>query len=174
MAIGARLHRRSEYRARVTARLILTAALLAACTPQPRPPAAPCPVTAPPVAAAPGTGLQYVGGTAIRAKDPKALAAWYTETFGMVIKGEMPGGLYGGFEWNDQSFNIAIVAATGDHPGAAPGTAYLVFRVGDYDGYLAARAAKGLVPFTTTGDAKYGRFASFHDPEGNEVDVWGK
>jgi hypothetical protein len=88
----------------------------------------------------------------------------------------MPGGYYGGFEWNGTSFNIAIVTAGGEHPGAAPGTAYLVFHVGDYDGFLAARAAKDLRPFKTVGEKgdKFGRFASFRDPEGNEVDVWGQ
>ncbi len=69
------------------------------------------------------------------------MSAWYTERFGLPIKGEMPGGFYGGFEWNGASFNIAIVGAGGSHPGAAPGTAYLVFHVSNYDGFLAARAA---------------------------------
>jgi predicted enzyme related to lactoylglutathione lyase len=118
-------------------------------------------------------GLEYVGGTAIQAKDPKSLSAWYNDVFGLPMKGEMPGGAYGGFEWNGTSFNIAIVSAGGEHPGAAPGSAYLVFHVGNYDGFLAARAAKSLKPFSTEA-SPYGRFAKFRDPEGNEVDVWGK
>jgi glyoxylase I family protein len=117
-------------------------------------------------------GLEYVGGTAIQAKDPKALSAWYNDRFGLPMMGEMPGGAYGGFEWNGTSFNIAIVAAGGKHPGAAPGTAYLVFHVTDYDAFVAARAAQGLTPVSTSNDSM-GRFASFHDPEGNEVAVWG-
>lgn len=144
---------------------------LASCT------TAHCPVPATsPVASLPTSpGLEYVGGTAIQAKDPKALADWYTTRFGLEIAGEMPGGFYGGFEWNHTSFNIAIVKAGGDHPGAAPGTAYLVFHVGDYESYLATLAAKQLTPFKTEGNKgdKFGRFASFRDPEGNEVDVWG-
>ncbi len=132
------------------------------------------PRPAPVATAAPSTsGLEYVGGTAIQAKDPKALSAWYNDVFGLPMKGEMPGGAYGGFEWNGTSFNIAIVGAGGEHPGAAPGTAYLVFHVASYDGFLAARAAKNLTPFSTEA-SPYGRFAKFHDPEGNEVDVWGK
>lgn len=131
---------------------------------------------APTTSPKPAPVLEYVGGTAIQAKDPKALSDWYSNRFGLTIQGEMPGGFYGGFEWNGMSFNIAIVTAGGSHPGSAPGTAYLVFHVGDYDGFLAARAAKELTPFKTTGDKgdKFGRFASFRDPEGNEVDVWGK
>ena len=117
-------------------------------------------------------GLEYVGGTAIQAKDPKTLSAWYNDRFGLPMKGEMPGGAFGGFEWNGTSFNIAIVAAGGKHPGAAPGTAYLVFHVADYDAFVAARAAQGITPVSTS-NGGMGRFASFHDPEGNEVAVWG-
>lgn len=120
----------------------------------------------------PSQGLEYVGGTAIQAKDPKTLFAWYNDRFGLPMK-EMGGAAFGGFEWNGTSFNIAIVAAGGKHPGAAPGTAYLVFHVGDYDAFLAARKAQGLEPVSTTTD-EMGRFASFHDPEGNEVAIWGK
>lgn len=133
--------------------------------------AARAPVATTPVAS--GPVLEYVGGTAIQAKDPKALSVWYSERFGLPIKDEMPGGFYGGFKWNDTSFNIAIVAAGGAHPGSAPGSAYLVFHVGDYDGFIAARAAQGLTPVSTSSDPM-GRFASFHDPEGNEVSVWGR
>ncbi len=75
--------------------------------------------------------------------------------------------------WNGTSFNLAIVAADGSHPGSAPGTAYLVFHVGDYDAFVAERAAKGLTPFAVSAD-EYGRFAKYRDPEGNEVDVWGR
>ena len=154
------------YRAAVKLLLLL----LASCA---HPPTPACPPTTPPVVKSTGGGLEYVGGTAIQAKDPKALSAWYNDRFGLPIKGEMPGGVYGGFEWNGTSFNIAIVDASGKHPGAAPGTAYLVFHVADYDAFVAARAAQGLTPASTSNDGM-GRFATFHDPEGNEVDVWGK
>jgi predicted enzyme related to lactoylglutathione lyase len=162
------------------ARATVILLLLGGCpapNPAPAAPMSPAPAApvAPPTNPKSGAVLEYVGGTAIQANDPKALSAWYSERFGLKIDGEMPGGFYGGFEWNGTSFNIAIVAAGGSHPGAAPGTAYLVFHVSDYDGFLAARAAKDLTPFKTTGEKtdKYGRFASFRDPEGNEVDVWG-
>ena len=140
--------------------------------------AAPCPVTpAATAASAPSapaaTGLEYVGGTAIRATDPKALSAWYNDRFGLPMMGQMGSGVYGGFEWNGMSFNLAIVAADGKHPGAAPGTAYLVFHVADYDAFVAARAAQGLTPVSTSDD-EMGRFASFKDPEGNEVAIWGR
>jgi predicted enzyme related to lactoylglutathione lyase len=168
------------YRALVNPRLRIVLSLVLAGCAHPAAPA--CPPTTPaaaPAVASPaptqpaGAGLEYVGGTAIQANDPKALSAWYNDRFGLPMKGEMPGGAYGGFEWNGTSFNIAIVAAGGKHPGAAPGTAYLVFHVADYDAFVAARAAQGLVPVSTSNDGM-GRFASFHDPEGNEIAIWGR
>jgi predicted enzyme related to lactoylglutathione lyase len=134
-------------------------------------PAAPSPPSAPT-----NTGLEYVGGTAIQATDPKALSAWYGGVFGMTMMAEMEGmggAQFGGFEWNGTAFNIAIVPVGSKHPGAAAGSAYLVFHVTDYDAFVAARAAKGATPFETSKD-EMGRFATFRDPEGNQVGVWGK
>lgn len=155
----------------------LSTLLIAGCAhdraaPAPSAPSAPCPASPSKPTPASATGLEYVGGTAIQAKDPKALSGWYNDHFGLPIKDGMGSGFYGGFEWNGTSFNIAIVAAGGSHPGAAPGTAYLVFHVTDYDGFIAARADKGVTPFETSSE-DYGRFAKFRDPEGNEVDIWG-
>ena len=87
-----------------------------ACPVAPAIPVAPAAAASPAPKSSAGLGLEYVGGTAIQAKDPKALSAWYNDRFGLPMKGEMPGGSYGGFEWNGTSFNIAIVAAGGKHP----------------------------------------------------------
>lgn len=121
----------------------------------------------------PAAGFDYVGGLALRAKDPKALARWYTDRFGLAIKMEFPGGVAGGFESGATQFNIAIVNAEGKHPGAAPGTGYFVLHVNDFDRVLADMTARGITPFDRTAD-EMGRFASFHDPEGNEVGIWGR
>jgi predicted enzyme related to lactoylglutathione lyase len=146
--------------------------LLVGCAGTAQPPIEkPCPSVEAKSAVTPS--FEYVGGTAIKAKDVKTLSAWYNDKFGLAIKGEMGGMAFGGFDWNGTSFNVAFVSAEGEHPGAAPGTAYLVFHVGDYDAFLAARAAQGLTPVSTTSDES-GRFANFKDPEGNEVGIWGK
>jgi hypothetical protein len=47
---------------------------------------------------------------------------------------------------------FAIVAAGGKHPGASPGTADLTFHVTDYDAFVAARAAQGITPVSTSDD----------------------
>ncbi len=117
--------------------------------------------------------FDFVGGLALRAKEPKELARWYTERFGLPITIEFPGGVAGGFKAGATQFNIAIVGADGKHPGSSPGTGYFVLHVNDFDRFLTDAAARGATPFERTSDAM-GRFANFRDPEGNQVSIWGK
>ena len=132
-----------------------------------------CAASGRPLTAKPAGRFDYVGALALRAERPKELARWYTEKLGLEMTIEFPGGVAGGFESGSVKFNMAIVDAGGSHPGSAPGTAYFVLHVGDFDGVVADLKAKGLVPFEQTSDAE-GRFASFRDPEGNQVNIWGK
>ncbi len=120
----------------------------------------------------PAGRFDYVGALALRANQPKELARWYTDKLGVEMTMEFPGGVAGGFESGNVKFNMAIVDATGDHPGAAPGTAYFVLHVGAFDRVLAELKAKGLEPFEQTADEQ-GHFATFRDPEGNQVAIWG-
>ena len=117
--------------------------------------------------------FDFVGGLALRAKQPKELAHWYTQQLGLPVTFEFPGGVAGGFKSGATEFAFAIVSADGAHPGSAPGTGYFVLHVIDFDRFLVDAAARGLTPFERTSD-EMGRFASFRDPEGNQVSVWGK
>src|SRR5258705_1962839 len=76
-------------------------------------------------------GLEYVGGTAIQAKDSKTLSAWYNDRFGLPIKGDMPGGFYGGLglEWG-AVHNPHLRAWGGEPPGAAWTTDFRLYRCG--------------------------------------------
>jgi glyoxylase I family protein len=121
---------------------------------------------------APAT-FDFVGGLALRAKQPRELAQWYTQRFGLPVTFEFPGGVAGGFKSGATQFALAIVDADGAHPGSSPGTGYFVLHVSNLDRFLADVAARGVTPFERTSDAM-GRFASFRDPEGNQVGVWGK
>jgi predicted enzyme related to lactoylglutathione lyase len=148
--------------------LMLALLLTAACA-KGQPPAAPA---AQPADKAPAT-FDYVGGLALRAKQPKELALWYTQRFGLPVTIEFPGGVAGGFKAGSMEFAFAIVAAEGAHPGSSPGTGYFVLHVTDFDRFLVDAAARGVTPFERTSD-DMGRFASFRDPEGNQVGIWGK
>ena len=81
-------------------------------------------------------------------------------------------GMYDAYQ-GAKKFNLAIVESGGAHPGSAPGTAYFVLHVGDFDRVVSDLRARGLVPIEQTSDAE-GRFATFRDPEGNQINIWGK
>ena len=67
---------------------------------------------------------------------------------------------------------LAFVAMGAGAAIVASGASLMGWARLDYDAFVAARAAQGLTPVSTSNDSM-GRFASFHDPEGNEVAVWG-
>lgn len=117
--------------------------------------------------------FDFVGGLALRAKQPTELAHWYTEKLGLPVTFEFPGGVAGGFKSGATEFAFAIVSADGAHPGSSPGTGYFVLHVVNFDRFLVDAAARGITPFERTSDAM-GRFASFRDPEGNQVGIWGE
>ena len=74
-------------------KLMLVLLLAAACG-QPRPAAAPAVQHEDKAPAS----FDFVGGLALRANQPKELAQWYTQRFGLSITFEFPGGVAGGFK----------------------------------------------------------------------------
>jgi predicted enzyme related to lactoylglutathione lyase len=115
--------------------------------------------------------FEYIGGLAFHAKDPQALAHWYTDVLGLPMRITFPGGVAGGFHAGSVDFNMAIVAATSKHAGPPPGAMYMVLRVTDLDARVRELATHGVTPFETSND-KMGRFAMIHDPEGNTIGLW--
>ena len=114
--------------------------------------------------------VEYVGGIVIHAKDPTSLAAWYTNTFGFETSMEYEGGFYGGFRapWGELHFGIEPAKGNVDYKSNIS----ITFRVSDFDGYLATLKQRDLHPSETT-ESPEGRFASFVDPEGNNISIWG-
>jgi predicted enzyme related to lactoylglutathione lyase len=119
-----------------------------------------------------------IGGIFLRARDPKALAAWYAQHLGIQMSP------WGGaqFLWSDE-----VPPATGstawslfpaDTPYFGPGTAagpqsaMVNYRVDDLDALLAQLAEAGVPIDPRREDADYGRFAWITDPEGNRLELW--
>jgi len=119
-----------------------------------------------------------IGGIFLRARDPKALSAWYAQNLGIVLSD------YGGatFLWSDE-----VPATTGSTtwslfpentkyfgPGTAAGpqAAMVNYRVDDLDALLEQLKAAGVTIDPKREDASYGRFAWIVDPEGNRVELW--
>ncbi len=119
-----------------------------------------------------------IGGVFLRARAPKALAAWYAEHLGLPLS------KWGGvkFAWSDE-----IPAGTGttawstfpadtDYFGPnrpdGPQATMINYRVDDLDALLAKLAAAGVQIVPKRDDSTYGRFAWIVDPEGNRLELW--
>ncbi len=108
-----------------------------------------------------------IGGIFFRAKDPKALTAWYADHLGV---GSSP---YG--EWQTQagpSVFSPFKADTDYFP--ADRQWMLNLRVDDIDGLCASLRAASIEVITKPewDMPGVGRFARLHDPEGNAIELW--
>lgn len=117
-----------------------------------------------------------IGGVFFKAKDPKALGAWYADVLGLTP--EAWGGVL--FDWAaDQDATKAkgvTVWHLADEGGEwfAPSTSALMinYRVDDLDGLLERLTAAGCPPIKGPDEEFNGRFAWVMDPEGNKVELW--
>ena len=114
-----------------------------------------------------------IGGIFFKAKDPRALGAWYRDHLGLDVT-----------EWNGAIFNWG---GDGSEPGMtiwspfaadttymAPGTSSFMinFRVADLDALIAALKAEGCDVVDKTESSEQGKFGWVIDPEGNKVELW--
>lgn len=110
-----------------------------------------------------------VGGFFFRAKDPKALAAWYAEHLGVASED-------GCAPWRQAAgYTVfAPFAEDTDYFGRPEQAWMLNFRVDDLDGMIGQLQAAGISVETRPDewDGPHGRFARIHDPEGNPIELW--
>ena len=114
-----------------------------------------------------------IGGIFFKAKDPRALGAWYRDHLGLDVT-----------EWNGAIFNWG---GDGSEPGMtiwspfaadttymAPSTSSFMinFRVADLDALIAALKAEGCDVVDKTESSEQGKFGWVIDPEGNKVELW--
>src|SRR5215469_13174427 len=117
--------------------------------------------------------ILYVGAIAINPRqDAKALADGYSR-FGIETK-EYQGGYYGQLNTAAGPFFFGIHPKKADALKKCSASVSVVYRVENYEGSLLAAKSKGLLPDSTEKDPDQGQFAHFHDPDGNEVTIWGK
>jgi predicted enzyme related to lactoylglutathione lyase len=126
----------------------------------------------PALAPTPPPKILYVGSISINpCQDAKVLADWYAQ-LGIEMK-EYQGEYYGKIETAAGVFAFGIHPKKADAPKKSSGSVSVVFRVENFDESLSSLKAKGLSPESIEKDP-YGQFAHFHDPDGNEVSLWGK
>jgi hypothetical protein len=117
--------------------------------------------------------ILYVGAISINpCQDAKVLADWYAR-FGIETK-EYKGGYYGKLDTAAGLFAFAIHPKKADAPQKCSGSISVVYRVENFEGSLSSLKGKGLAPDSIEKDPNQGQFAHFHDPDGNEVTIWGK
>jgi catechol 2,3-dioxygenase-like lactoylglutathione lyase family enzyme len=124
-------------------------------------------------ASAPPAGhITGVGGIFFKAKDPKALAAWYRDVLGMPVE------VWGGAALRYDAPNHPSALAWNAFPATtnyfAPSTSSLMidYAVDDMDAMLARLRAKGVTVLKRDDGDPNGRFAWILDPEGNKVELW--
>ncbi len=111
-----------------------------------------------------------IGGVFLKARDPKALSAWYAEQFGIAIASGDSLTFDG-----PESMGMTVFAhfpADTKYFGDGPQQSMINLRVDDLDALLEKLAAAGVRIDPRREDADYGRFAWIWDPEGNRVELW--
>jgi predicted enzyme related to lactoylglutathione lyase len=117
--------------------------------------------------------ILYVGAISINpCQDAKVLADWYSR-FGIETK-EFKGGYYGKLDTAAGLFAFGIHPKKPDAPAKCSASISVVFRVENFEASLLSMKGKGLSPDSIEKDPNQGAFAHFHDPDGNEVTIWGK
>ena len=110
-----------------------------------------------------------IGGVFFKAKDPKALAAWYEKHLGLAFGDQS----YTGFNAKGGE-HTAFSFFKQDSDYFAPSTSPFMinFRVKDLDALLAALKEEGVSVGEKTESADYGKFGWIMDPEGNKIELW--
>lgn len=110
-----------------------------------------------------------IGGIFFRAKDPKALSAWYETRLGINAAPtdmEM-------VPWRTTEGVVVFAPFAADTDYFPLAQQVMVnFRVADMDAMLAQLRAAGIEPFNEMRMDGIGRFAHIHDPEGHAVELW--
>jgi predicted enzyme related to lactoylglutathione lyase len=115
-----------------------------------------------------------IGGIFFKAKDPKALSAWYRDHLGMDVQA------WGGvaFRWKDDHGADGGTTAWNPFPESTkyfePSAASFMinYRVADLHALLAALRAEGCQVVEKVDESEYGKFGWVIDPEGNKVELW--
>jgi predicted enzyme related to lactoylglutathione lyase len=112
-------------------------------------------------------GVTGIGGIFFRAKDPKAMSAWYADHLGVGA------GEWGVWQTEAGPSVFSPFAADSDYF-PADRQWMINLRVTGLDALLATLRAAGIEVIIKTewDDPTVGRFARIHDPEGNPIELW--
>ncbi len=112
-----------------------------------------------------------IGGVFIKAKDPKALAAWYRDVLGLPLQPWGGAMLRLDMPQHPPVTTWRAFPATTSYFAPSTSEFMINYAVDDMTAMLARLAAKNVAVLKQTDDAS-GRFAWVLDPEGNKVELW--
>ncbi len=112
-----------------------------------------------------------IGGVFLKAKDPKALTAWYAEHFGITGNAGPTALLFDGPESTGMTVFSQFPADT-NYFGDGPQQCMVNLRVDDLDGLVKQLEEAGVRIDPKREDHEFGKFAWIWDPEGNRVELW--
>ena len=116
-----------------------------------------------------------IGGVFFKARDPKALGAWYREHLGIAVED------WGGaaFRWvtddNPTGTGTTIwnpFPATTSYFAPSESSFMINYRVPDLHALLAALRSEGCTVDEKVEESEYGKFGWVMDPEGNRIELW--
>ena len=112
-----------------------------------------------------------IGGVFLKARDPKALAAWYRDHLGVPVEAGQTYGSLTSSGAGEMTVWSTFPADT-QYFGPGPQGFMINYRVKDLDTMLAQLRAAGAQVEDKIEDHGYDRFAWASDPEGNRFELW--
>jgi predicted enzyme related to lactoylglutathione lyase len=122
--------------------------------------------------AEPAGHITGVGGVFFKAKDPKALAAWYRDVLGMPVQSWGGAALHYDASNHPPAAAWSAFAASSNYFSPSTSDFMINYTVDDLDAIVARLKAKNIEPIKRTDDDANGRFAWILDPEGNKIELW--
>ena len=113
-----------------------------------------------------------IGGVFVKSKDPKALAQWYREVFGLDVKAW--GGVDLPFDAPGHPPKVSWTAFPEASDYMSPSTRDFMinFAVDDMDAIIARLTAKGVPILKRDDNDAFGRFSWIQDPDGTKIELW--
>ena len=110
-----------------------------------------------------------IGGIFLKAKDPKALSAWYRDHLGIPVEA-WGGGQFKAKEGDPTVWNL--FPATTKYFEPSPASVMVNYRVEDLHRLLGQLRAEGCNVLEKVDESEYGKFGWVMDPEGNKIELW--
>jgi predicted enzyme related to lactoylglutathione lyase len=122
--------------------------------------------------AEPAGHVTGIGGVFIKAKDPKALAAWYRDVLGLPLQPWGGAALRYDAPGHPPAAAWSAFAASTSYFSPSTNDFMIDYAVDDLDALVARLKDKGVTILKRSEDDQSGRFAWILDPEGNKVELW--